>query len=345
MSKIRYGRLILVIGLLFIATACGNNNESSGAGGEDEQGQRTIRVGYLHTPAVDSHLWLGLENGYFEEEGLKLETTSFDTGIALSQALSGGSIDVAVMGAVISNFPAQGQGQVFLINDVEEGTAQLWASNDSGINSMKDLAGKTIATTTGTTAHVFLHTALTENGVDPNSVEILNSKMPGAVNAFIGGSVPAVALWAPFDLQVEQQLPNAKMIDSAASYYPEAAIAGGWVASNDVFENDKDLLKALTRAWMKANTDLVESPDQSLKTIHEAAYQEDLSLDELKHIFSLERVFSNEEWAKRYKNGTVTDWIGRVEQVFVDIGAIDSFTEPEEFFHPDIFTETYAESQ
>ena len=192
---------------------------------------------------------------------------------------------------------------------------------------------------------MFLHTALTENGVDPNSVEILNSAMPGAVNSFIGGSVPAVALWAPFDLQVQQQRSNAQMIDSASNYYPEAAIAGGWVARSDVYENDRDLLKSVTSAWLKANDDLVNNSEESLQIVHEAAYQGDLSLEELTHIFDLERVFSNEEWAERYENGTVTEWIGRVERVFIEIGAVDNFTEPEEFFHPEIYLETYEDNQ
>src|SRR4028119_152401 len=121
----RTGLLLLSMALLSLAVACGlqENSSSGGGGGGDLQ---TVRVGYLHTPAVDTHMWLGMENGYFEEQGLQLEPTQFDTGIALSQALSGGSIDVAIMGAVISNFPTQGVGKVFLINDVEEGTAQLW---------------------------------------------------------------------------------------------------------------------------------------------------------------------------------------------------------------------------
>jgi len=35
--------------------------------------------------------------------------------------------DVAIMGAVISNFPSRGVGKVFLINDIEYNTAMLFA--------------------------------------------------------------------------------------------------------------------------------------------------------------------------------------------------------------------------
>ena len=50
----------------------------------------------------------------------------FNTGLEIFQAMIGGSLDVLATGAVLSNFPARGQGKVFLINDIEFATAQLW---------------------------------------------------------------------------------------------------------------------------------------------------------------------------------------------------------------------------
>ena len=50
---------------------------------------------------------------------------------------------------------------------MEFATAQLWVREDQGIKSFTDIKGKRIATTAGTTDHVFLDTALRANGVDP----------------------------------------------------------------------------------------------------------------------------------------------------------------------------------
>ena len=49
------------------------------------------------------------------------------------------------------------------LNDVEFATAQLWVREDQGIKSLRRFEGKQISTTTGTTAHVFLDTALRAN--------------------------------------------------------------------------------------------------------------------------------------------------------------------------------------
>ena len=127
------------------------------------QAKTKLRVGYLHTVAVDGQIWTGMDKGFFDKQGLDLELRQFNTGLEVFQALIGGSLDVLSTGAVISNFPARGQGKVFLINDIEVATAQLWVHSEQGIRSFADLKGKRIATTTGTTAHVFLDRALRAN--------------------------------------------------------------------------------------------------------------------------------------------------------------------------------------
>ncbi len=338
MTKVMTRWSLVGLALLLSLTVVGMSATTAAS----RQETTTVKVGYLHTPAVDVHLWLGMQKGYYEKHGIILEPQQFNSGPPLAQALAGGSIDVAIMGAVISNFPSRGQGKVFLINDVERNTAQLWVAADSGINAVTDLSGKSVATTQGTTAHVFLQTALEANQVDPSSVEIVNFDMPGAVNAFISGAVPAVVLWSPFELQVQEQRPDAKLVDSANTYYPESAIVGGWVANNDFYENEKETLAAITRGWLEANTDLTSDPAGSLQIVHEAAYSENMSLEQLTYIFEQEEVFTNQEWADRYADGTVAEWIGRVEQVFVDIGAFPDFVEPSEFFDPQIYLDTFA---
>ena len=90
-----------------------------------------------------------------------------------------------------------------------------------GVKTFADLKGKRIATTTGTTAHVFLDTALRANKIDPKDVEIVNQRMTEAVTSFISGAVPAVALWVPFNITVRDKVPGAKKLVDASAYYPE----------------------------------------------------------------------------------------------------------------------------
>ena len=72
------------------------------------QPRSKLRVGYLHTPAVDGQIWLGQQSGAWTRRGLDLELIQFTTGLELFQAMIGGSLDVLSTGAVVSNFPARG---------------------------------------------------------------------------------------------------------------------------------------------------------------------------------------------------------------------------------------------
>ena len=174
-----------------------------------------LRLGYLHVVAVDGQIWTGLDRGSFERNGIDFELSESNTGPEVFEALAAGKVDVVSAGGVISNYLALGAGRAFLINDIEIATAQLWVRPDLGVRTFADLRGKRIATTTKTTAHIFLDRALRANNIDASEVEVRNSSMSTAVASFIAGEVPAVALWVPFNITVREKLPAAiKLVDA-----------------------------------------------------------------------------------------------------------------------------------
>lgn len=298
---------------------------------------RKLKVGYLHTLAVDGQIWLADAMGLWEKNGLSPEFIQFQTGLELFQAMSGGSIDVLSTGAVLSNFPARGQGKAFLINNVEFATAQLWVHPDMGINSLADLKGKKISTTTGTTAHVFLDKALRSNGVDPKKdVQIVNQRMQDAVTAFISKAVPAVALWVPFNISVRDRVPGAKMLIDASAYYPDAAIVGGWAARNDFFEKNQDTLKRIISTWTVANDHLINNTEDSLKLIQEKYYPR-VPLSDIQEQYKAQKMFPAQEWAKMYKDGTVTQWLQQVTDFFVDFANIPNAVPASEYFDSSLY--------
>jgi NitT/TauT family transport system substrate-binding protein len=300
------------------------------------QGRAKVKCGYLHTLAVDGQLWLGDHMGTFAKEGLDMEFIQFTTGLELFQAMIGGSLDMLVTGAVISNFPARGQGKAFLINDVEFATAQLWVRPDQGINSIADLKGKKISTTRGTTAHVFLDRALKSAGVKPSDTEIVNQRMSEAVTSFISCAVPAVALRVPFNVTVKDKVPGAKMLVDASKFYPEAAIVGGWAARNDYVTANRETLSKVIRAWIPANDYMVAKPEEALQTL-QTKYYKNVPLEELKEQYRAQKVFTSAEWRKLYADGTVTKWLNQVTDFFVESGGITNPVKADQYFMTDLY--------
>ena len=303
------------------------------------QGSTKVRVGYLHTLAVDGQIWVGMERGSFAKQGLDLELRQFNTGLELFQAMVGGSLDMLATGAVLSNFPARGQGKVFLINNVEFATAQLWVREDQGIKGFADLKGKRIATTTGTTAHVFLDTALRANGVDPKDVELLNQRMPDAVTSFISGAVPAVALWVPFNITVRDKVPGAKKLVDAGAFYPKAAIVGGWAARNDYYEQNREVCARLVKGWIEANDYFIANPDAALTSLQKNNYSQ-VPIGDLREQYAAQKMFASAEWKKLYADGTVTTWLQQVTDFFASVANSPSPVPASTYFDPKLFLST-----
>ena len=302
------------------------------------QTRSKVKVGYLHTPAVDGQIWTGQQLGSFAKHGLELELVQFTTGLELFQAMVGGSLDMLSTGAVVSNFPARGQGKVFLINDVEFATAQLWVREDMGVNGFADLKGKKISTTTGTTAHVFLDNALRANKLEAGDVEIVNQRMAEAVTSFISGAVPAVALWVPFDVTVRSKVPGAKKLVDASAYYPRAAIVGGWAARNDYYDKNRDICQRVIRGWAEANDALLKG-DAAVEALQKSQYQQ-VPLADFKEQFKASKYFTSAEWRKLYSDGTVTKWLQQVTDFFVKVGGIQNAVPASAYFDSKLYLDT-----
>ncbi len=302
------------------------------------QARTKLKVGYLHTPAVDGHIFVGQQMGSFARQGLDLELIQFTTGLELFQAMIGGSLDVLSTGAVVSNFPARGQGKVFLMNNIEYATAQLWVRDD--IKTLADLKGKQISSTTGTTAHVFLDRALRSANLDPaKDVSLVNQRMTEAVTSFISGAVPAVALWVPFDSVIRQKMPTARRLVDASAFFPQAAIMGGWAARNDFYDRNRPVIAKLVSAWAEANAEITGKPDAAAETLQKTQYK-DVPLAEFKEQFKASKYYTNAEWRTRYQDGTVTKWLQQVTDFFVANANIQGALKAEQYFDAKMFMDT-----
>jgi NitT/TauT family transport system substrate-binding protein len=319
----------------FVAASCSTLGLSAIALPALAESRTRISVGYLHTLAVDGQIWLCDHLGAWARNGLDPQFKEFKTGLELFTAMAGGDIQMLATGAVISNFPARGQGKMFLVNSIEYATAQLWV-RDEGIKQVSDLRGRRVATTFGTTAHVFLDIALRENGMDAKEVDLQNRGMQDAVNAFISGEVPAVVLWVPFNITVREKVPQAKKLLDAGAFYPGAAIVGGWATTSAYFASNRDVLARIIRAWTEGNDMMIARTNEALEILHKNYYQQVPDRD-LKEQFGAERVFPTAVWRQLYVNGTVTRWLQQVSDFFVRFAKIENPVPAAQYFDPSVF--------
>jgi NitT/TauT family transport system substrate-binding protein len=256
------------------------------------------------------------------------------------EAMAAGKLDVLSAGGVISNYLALGAGRAFLINDIEIATAQLWVRPDR-VRTFADLKGKHIATTTKTTAHIFLDRALRANGVDPGEVDIVNGSMSASVASFIAGEVPAVALWVPFNITVREKVPDAVKLVDASAYYPQSAVVGGWVARRDFHEANKDVLVRIIRGWADANDYIIRNGAAAAEALQKKHYPQ-ATIADVAEALKAQKMFSSREWKRLYSDGTVVKWLQQVSDFFMaDAGATGSIP-ARDYFDPTLYLGTIS---
>lgn len=235
------------------------------AHGEDPQ---PLRIGWVQAMANAPAL-IAEEKGYFREEGLNVELKGFGDGPVIQQAVAGGEIDVAYIGAPpVYQWAARGL-DAKIIAKVNYGQAAVIARTDGSIHALSDLKGQRLAgVNRGSGMDVLLRGYVLKEaaGLNPDT-DLALSQMPvGNMNAALDtGVVDAAFLWEPFISQSVLRGTGRVVFDvnGALPGYPWYVIAA---PAKTLKERPDDLVKLL-RANSKAIAFLRENPEEADRII------------------------------------------------------------------------------
>ena len=195
-----------------------------------------------------------MESGELEKAtGYKINWRMFGGGGDVIRAMASGDVKIGEVGSAgITTAAGQGQDiKLFWILDDIADAEQLVARNGSGINSMKDLAGKKVATPFVSTSHYQLMVGMKLEGVDPKTVNVVNMRPPEIAAAWERGDIDAAFIWDPVLSRIQA---NGKTLATSGSIgkkgYPTfdgLVVDAKWAAANEAF------MVALVRALAKAD--------------------------------------------------------------------------------------------
>lgn len=205
-----HGLLAGVVLAVSVLAACGGGN---GASGDGEGGELTdVTVGVL--PIADvAPLYVGIEQGFFEEEGLRVEPQIAQTGAAITTGVVSGDFDLGFAAAIIMIL-ANAEGLPVRIVatgnqaalDAEDAWAGIMIPSDGPIEEPADLEGETVAVNAlEGTVQLTMLAALEEEGVDTSAIDFLEIPFPDMPTALAEGQVRAAGAVEPFVTSVEQQ--------------------------------------------------------------------------------------------------------------------------------------------
>jgi NitT/TauT family transport system substrate-binding protein len=195
----RHLSLLLIALLVLLAAGCGDDDDSGGgASGGGAQETQTLKVGVI--PIADvAPLYLGMDKGFFEEEGLKIEPQLAEGGAAIVPSVVSGDYQIgfsnttSLIIAASKNLPIQIISQGVLAGETpKEAWDGVIVPKGSDVKELGDLEGKTVAVNTlNNVSQVVVNTALKEAGADYKKVKYVEVPFPDMNAALESGRVDA----------------------------------------------------------------------------------------------------------------------------------------------------------
>ena len=213
----------------------------------------TLNVIYHPTIGGATAIATAIAQGYFEEENLTVNLQMYTSGPPEIAAMVAGQADIGFIGSGAAWLAFSGQVNIIALDNIAL-TEEILTRADSGIASIADLKGKTIAVQEGAAGYTLLVVALQEAGLTASDVKILNISNDNLASTFGDTSIDAWAGWKPATTSLKEALggEGAYTLLANNATYPEYAFPSTWVANKDYVAKNPDVVQRFVNALTKA---------------------------------------------------------------------------------------------
>lgn len=243
--------VLLSILMLGVLAGCGN---APGASGKNEKELPEITIGLM--PDTDSIPFLvAQENGYFEEEGVKVNIQQFKSAMDRDSALQSGNLDGAVSDMLAAAFAKDGGFDV-KVTSRTDGSYKLVAGKGENIQSVKDLQGKDVSVSRNTIIEYVTDQILAKENLTGDDInKVIIPQIPTRLEMLQNGKLAAATLPEPMaSLAIHS---GCKLIEGS----DDLGINPGVIVFTQKATKDKlASIRAMYRAYNKAVDYLNHTP-------------------------------------------------------------------------------------
>ena len=271
MKKLLALTLALALGATLLA-GCQSAPASSGSGASasttsdaqngdtSEPEEATINVIYHPTIGGSTAVATAITQGFFEEQNLNVNLQMYTSGPPEVAAMVANQAEFGFIGSGAAWLAFSGQVDIIALDNLAL-TEQIIAR--SGIESVADLKGKTIAVQEGAAGYTLLLVALQENGLTVDDVKIMNIANDNIPSTYNDTSIDAWAVWRPAANSLLEALGDGGAVIADNQTYPEYAFPSTWIANKEYIEEHPDITQRFVTALTKAQIYRAENPDQA----------------------------------------------------------------------------------
>ena len=258
--------LVSAAAAALLLAGCGTGAESPEAEGLDPAAPVAVNV--AETAGVPSaYLNYGVQQGFFEEEGLDVTVDVSAGGAAAVPGLMSGGLQLAGSNTVSALLAVEKGLPITMVapgtfgseTEGEDFSAVLVAEN-SDIREPADLAGSTIAVNTlENIGDVTISAALEEHGVDPAGVEFVEIGFPDMIPALERGQIDAAWEIEPF-VTIGAESGARPVLWPYVEARP-GLMVGSYLATQEYREQNPEVIEAFRNGLEATAASVAEDPD------------------------------------------------------------------------------------
>lgn len=297
----------------------------------------TVRVAYMPNLGSAGSLFVGIDQGYFEEVGLTIETYEFQGGPAEIAAMGSGDIDIAQIGHGAHALCIEGQAVIFQMDHTTSLSDVVVGNRSHGIETAADLAGKTVAVSSGTSSEIILQQALSRAGLTVDDISQVEMNVEGMTTAMISGQIDACAAWSPNTITLQDALGDDYVdLGGNADFLDSAIFPSSYITTNAYAEGNRDILVRFAQALNKAHDYRLANQEAMAKTLAAAI---DAPED------TMIRALGEADWETITKDCGNMDALKTVyetqQKIFINNGRIPEEVPVEDYVLFDVMQEAY----
>jgi len=263
---------------LLVLTSCGGGGDDTANEGTDEATQNgeltEISIGVI--PIVDvAPIYLGVEEGIFEEHGLDVELTLAQGGAAIIPAVQSGDFDFGFSN-ITSLVIGKSQGLPLELvapgpqttGEPGEDFSSLIVPEDSDAESIVDLEGKRVAVNTLNNINdTVLKEGMRQEGGDRDSMDLVEVAFPDMGGQLESGNVDAIMAVEPFATLAKEA--GGREIYSPYAEPIEDLMIAGYFTNTDKIENEPELGDSFVSAMKESQQFAEDNPDAAREILSE----------------------------------------------------------------------------
>jgi NitT/TauT family transport system substrate-binding protein len=255
--------LLSAVALLLAAGCADNGNGNGEPGGPD-----VIRVGLI--PIVDvAPLYLGIEQGFFADRDIELDTSFAAGGAAIIPGVQAGELEIGFSNVISLMLNPIAAGDLRIVSNGNNSTGidgedfgALMVPVDSPVTSAAELEGAVIGINTlSNIADTVVRASVRNAGGDPGTIEFTPVEFPDMAGELEAGRIDAAFPVEPFQTIIREEGIGRAVASSWVDAAPDLTVAVYFTSAALLAENP-DLISRFVDAMQESLAYANDNPDE-----------------------------------------------------------------------------------